>query len=115
MPKKKAKPLKESTEFSRRPALTPEARENQLIALAMNVAEQQMLDGTASPQLISHFLRAGSTKGRYEVEKLRRENELLEAKTESIKAAQHSDELYAAALDAMRSYGGSMFGKSDED
>lgn len=114
MPKRKPKKLDETGFPRTRPALTPESRENQLIALAMNVAEQQMLDGTASPQLIAHFLKAGSTKGRYEVEKLRRENELLEAKTESIKAAQHSDELYAAALNAMRSYGGSMFGTNDE-
>lgn len=115
MPKRKAKSLNESTNYKTRPALTPEARENQLIALAMNVAEQQMLDGTASPQLIAHFLKAGSTKGRFEVEKLRRENELLEAKTESIRSAKRTEELYANALDAMRSYGGSMFGQQDGD
>lgn len=114
MPKKKAKPLSSTQDRPLKPALTPEARENQLIALAMNVAEQQMMDGTASPQLIAHFLKAGSSKGRYEVEKLRRENELLEAKTESIKAAQRTDELYSQALQAMRSYGGSMFGTSDD-
>lgn len=114
MPKRKAKPLEESDIPPMRPALTPEARENQLIALAMNAAEQQIRDGTASPQLIAHFLKAGSVKGRYEVEKLRRETELLEAKTESIKAAKRSDELYAGALEAMRSYGGSLFGPSDE-
>lgn len=114
MPRKKAKPLNTTAERSRKPALTPEARENQLISLAMNVAEQQMLDGTASPQLIAHFLKAGSSKGRFEVEKLRRENELLEAKTESIKASQRTEELYAKALEAMRSYGGSMFGQQDD-
>ena len=112
MPKKKAKPL-DATPM--RPALMPEARENQLIALAMNAAEQQIRDGTASPQLIAHFLKAGSSKGRYEVEKLRRETELLEAKTESIKAMKRTDELYADALAAMRSYGGSMFGQQDGD
>lgn len=114
MPKRKAKPLDDAAKHRTRPALTPEARENQLIALAMNVAEQQMLDGTASPQLIAHFLKAGSTKGRFEVEKLRRENELLEAKTESIKSAQRTEELYSEALAAMRSYGGSMFGQQDD-
>ena len=115
MPKRKAKPLNSEKNLKVRPALTPEARENQLISLAMSVAEQQMLDGTASPQLIAHFLKAGSTKGRYEVEKLRRENELLEAKTESIRSAKRTEELYADALAAMRSYGGSMFGQQDGD
>lgn len=90
----------------RRRALTPEARENQLVALAYDVAEQQLLDGTISSQVLSQLLKAGSTKGRAELIKLERENELLRAKTESIEAAQRTDELYAQALDAMRSYNG---------
>lgn len=114
MPKRKPTPLNQDSQESFKPALTPEARENQLISLAMNVAEQQMRDGTASPQLIAHFLKAGSSKGRFEVEKLRRENELLEAKTESIKAAKQTAELYENALAAMRDYGASMFGNQDE-
>lgn len=114
MPKRKPKPIDSSSDEMYKPALTPEAREDQLIALAMNVAEQQMRDGTASPQLIAHFLKAGSSKGRFEVEKLRRENELLEAKTESIKAAKQTAELYENALAAMRDYGASMFGNQDE-
>lgn len=114
MPKRKPKPVESGSDEMYKPALTPEAREDQLIALAMNVAEQQMRDGTASPQLIAHFLKAGSSKGRFEVEKLRRENELLEAKTESIKAAKQTAELYENALAAMRDYGASMFGNQDE-
>lgn len=115
MPKRKAKTLNSEPEVAFKPALTPEARENQLISLAMNVAEQQMRDGTASPQLIAHFLKAGSSKGRFEVEKLRRETELLEAKTQSIKDAKQTAELYENALAAMRDYGGSMFGNRDDD
>lgn len=114
MPKRKPKSIDSGSDEMYKPALTPEAREDQLIALAMNVAEQQMRDGTASPQLIAHFLKAGSSKGRFEVEKLRRENELLEAKTESIKAAKQTAELYENALAAMRDYGASMFGNQDE-
>ena len=90
----------------RRPALTPEARENQLIALAIDRAEQQLLDGTASSQVITHYLKLGSTKERLEREKLERENELLRAKAESIQSAQRIEELYKNALDAMRSYRG---------
>lgn len=103
-----SKAKKDPTKFDRkiRPALTPEARENQLIALAIDRAEQQLLDGTASSQVITHYLKLGSTKERLEREKLERENELLRAKAESIQSAQRIEELYKNALDAMRSYRG---------
>lgn len=103
MPKKQ---IKVSETRRSRPALTPEARENQLIALAIDRAEQQLLDGTASSQVITHYLKLGSTKERLEREKLERENELLRAKAESIQSAQRIEELYKNALDAMRSYRG---------
>lgn len=103
MPKKQ---IKASETRRSRPALTPEARENQLIALAIDRAEQQLLDGTASSQVITHYLKLGSTKERLEREKLERENELLRAKAESIQSAQRIEELYKNALDAMRSYRG---------
>lgn len=98
-----------SSESSRkmRPALTPEARENQLISLAVDLAEKQLIEGTASSQVVAHFLKLGSTKGRMEREKLRRENELLKAKTESLQSAQRTEELYENALKAMKSYSGS--------
>lgn len=115
MPKKKANPPKVASSETRRKASTPEARENQLIALAMDVAEQQMLDGTASPQLISHFLKMGSTKNRYEIAKLKRENKLLEAKTEAIESSKRTEELYRNALEAMQRYGGSMFGANEDE
>ena len=101
-----SKAKKAPTKFDRkiRPALTPEARENQLIALAIDRAEQQLLDGTASSQVITHYLKLGSTKERLEREKLERENELLRAKAESIQSAQRIEELYNNALYAMRSY-----------
>ena len=87
-----------------RPALTPEARENQLISLAVDLAEQQLIEGTASSQVITHYLKLGSTKERLEKEKLEQENELLKAKTEALQSAQRVEELYANALDAMRNY-----------
>lgn len=90
-----------------RPALTPEARENQLISAAVNLAEKQLLEGTASSQVITHYLKLGSSKERLEKEKLARENELLRAKTEALQSAQRVEELYANALDAMRRYNGS--------
>ena len=90
----------------RRPGTTPEARENQLVALAVDRAEQQIRDGTASAQVITHFLKLGSTREFLEQERLRHENELLEAKREAIASAQRVEELYKTALDAMRTYAG---------
>ena len=76
-----------------RPALTPEARENQLIYLATNLAEQQLRDGTASSQVITHYLKLGSTKEKIEKEILEKQKELITAKTESLQSAKKIEEL----------------------
>lgn len=89
-----------------RPALTPEARENQLIALAVDVAEEQLRNGTASSQVITHFLKLGTTRAELEKEKLIRENELLRAKAKALDSAEEIKVLYADALKAMRNYAG---------
>ena len=89
-----------------RPALTPEAKENQMISLAMHCAEKQMREGTASSQVITHFLKLGTEKARLEREKLRQETEMMKAKTESLQSAKRVEELYANAIEAMRTYGG---------
>ena len=94
-----------------RPALTPEARENQLIALAVDLVEQRLLDGTASSQETTHFLKLGSMRNRLEMEKLEEENRLLKAKTESIQSQKKSEELFLEAINAVRSYSG----KEDSD
>ena len=88
------------------PATTPEARENQLIAAAVDLAEKQIREGTASSQVISHYLKLGSSREKLEQERLAQENELLEAKREAMASAQRVEELYRSALDAMRSYAG---------
>jgi len=88
------------------PALTPEQRESQLISLAMDRAEQQLRDGTASSQVITHFLKLGCTKYELELEKCKRENELLTAKTSAIESAENMDKLYADAIKAMQKYRG---------
>lgn len=99
---------------SRRPATTPEARENQLIALAVDLAERQLSEGTASSQVITHYLKLGTTKERLEKEKLEKENELLKAKTEAIQSAKRVEELYTNALNAMKSYSGQKSGDEDD-
>lgn len=88
------------------PARTIEARENQLIALAVDLAEKQLSNGTASAQVITHYLKLGTTTARLEKEKLARENQLLTAKTEALQSAKRIEELYLNALNAMRSYSG---------
>lgn len=89
-----------------KPSLTAEAREQRMISLAMDLAEQQLRDGTASSQLITEFVKRGSDKSRLENEKLRKENELLRAKTEAIESAKEVETLYKEALNAMRNYSG---------
>lgn len=107
MAKTKKSNSKSSTSGHRRiRAMTPEARENQLIAMAYDVAEQQLADGTISSQVLTQLLRAGSSRGRAELLKLERENELLRAKTESLQSAKRTDEIYENALRAMQHYSG---------
>lgn len=89
------------------PASTPEARENQLIALAVNLAEQQLRDGTASPSVITHYLKLASTREKLEMEMLKHKTELVTAQTQAIESAKHVEELYQNAIDAMRRYSGS--------
>lgn len=89
-----------------RPAKTPEARENQLISLAIDRAEQQLIDGTASSQVICHYLRLASTKERLEKEILELQKELIAAKTENLKSSKRMEELYANAVAAMKDYTG---------
>lgn len=102
------KRVNKDTKTSRRgrPALTPEARENQLISLAVDLAEEQLRNGTASSQVITHYLKLGSTKERLEKDILEKQKELISAKTESLQSAKRIEELYANALEAMRRYGG---------
>lgn len=103
----------ENTSRPRRPALTPEARENQLISLAVDLAERQLQDGTASSQVITHFLKLGTTKAELEKEKLERENELLRAKTDAIEGSKDMLEMYENAIKAMQRYSG--HGGSDDE
>ena len=98
---------------AKRPALSPEARENQMIASAMDLAEKQLREGTASSQVITHFLKLATSKAELEKEKLARENELLRAKTETLQSSQRIEELYESAIKAMQRYGGQ--GESDYD
>ena len=89
-----------------KPAMTPEARENQLISLATDLAEKQLREGTASSQVIVHYLKLATKKEQLEQEMLARKTEHLTAQTESLQAAKRIEDLYENALKAMKEYGG---------
>lgn len=109
---KAKKQTSSNTPKKMRPALTPEARENQLISLAEDLAAKQLAEGTASSQVITHYLKLGSTKERIEREILEKQKELIEAKTQNLQSAKRIEELYADAINAMKRYSGQ--GDSDE-
>lgn len=98
----------------RPPAKTPEARENQIIALAMDLVEDRLLNGTASSQETTHFLKLGSTKEKIEKDILEKRKELITAQTEALQSQKRVEELYADAMKAFRSYSGQDEVSDDE-
>ena len=100
------KTKKTSTEVARKTkrAETPEARENQMIALAVDLAEKQLTEGTASAQVITHYLKLATTREKIEKEILEKQKDLITAKTDQINSQATSEELYAEALAAMKRY-----------
>lgn len=112
---KRKKTTDENSTKKMRPALTPEARENQLISLAVDLAEKQLMEGTASSQVITHYLKLGTTKERIEREILEKQKELIQAKTENLQSAKKIEELYTNALNAMKNYSGQQVEEDDED
>ena len=106
MPARKRKVKLDKT--PRRPATTPEGREHQLVSQAVDLAEQQIRSGTASSQVITHFLKLGSTRERLEQERLKHENELTRVKIDALESQKRVEELYMEALTAMRSYAGEL-------
>ncbi len=109
------KKVENSPRKKRAPAPTPEAREQQMIALAVDCVEERMRNGTASAQEYVHFLRLATTKQQLELEKIRNENELLIAKKEALEAAKRTEEMYTKAISAMRSYAGVTNGADETD
>lgn len=96
----------------RRPALDPKAREDQLISLANDVAEQQMLDGTVSSQVLTHYLKLGTAKAKLELKLLEKEEALIDAKINKMESEETSDKMYQEVLEALKIYNG--MGDPDE-
>lgn len=105
-PRASAKIVEDIGQPSFTPAMTLEDQEDQLVALAVDLAIKRLREGTASNQLVSELIRMGTTKEKLAKEKLKRENEMLRAKTEALEAAKSNGEKYAAAIQAMRIYSG---------
>lgn len=105
MKKQQSKSSPESN-GKRKPALSVEARENQMIMRAIDLAEKQLTEGTASSQVITHYLKLGSTKDRVEKEILEKKKELIVAQTDAIKSAKNVEALYKDAMEAMKLYSG---------
>ncbi len=101
-----------SQEVKGKPTTTPEQAENECISLAFKLAKKKLSDGTASSQLITEFVKAGSTKRQAELEKLQKENALLVAKVEALESQKRTEDVYQKALQAMRTYAGQ--GDDDE-
>lgn len=98
--------VKTDPKITKPPARTPKAREDELIGLAVDLAEKQLREGTASTQVIVHYLKLASPRSRAEMEKLENENTLLKVKADAIEAEQRTEEAYLAAIEAMRRYSG---------
>ena len=102
-PRKKDDPPKRSR---RKPPTTPEAQENEMISLAVELAKKQLREGTASSQVVTHYLKLGTTREQLEQQKLYRENRLLDAKVDAIESGKRIEALYEEALSAMKQYAG---------
>lgn len=89
-----------------RPATSPEAQENRMISLAVDLAEKQLAEGTAATPVVVHYLKLATVREASEREKLKLENELLKARTDQIGSQANSEAMYSEALAAMRSYSG---------
>jgi len=98
----------------RRPATTPENREAQLVSLAQSLAEKQLRNGTASAQVIAHYLKHGTQREALEQERLRGENQLISAKIAAMDSQKRIEELYSQALNAMRTYAGQELADFDD-
>ena len=97
-----------------KPALTPEADENEMIALATNLVKQRLIEGTASSQETTHFLKLASTKARLEKEILEKQKELIVAKTKAYNDSEDMKQLYVEAIKAMRRYNGDIQDEVDD-
>ena len=111
---KKAKNQSKAFEKSP-PVYTTEARENQIISLAYDLAEQRIRNGTATSQEVTYFLKLGSSKEKEEREMMKEKIKLLTAKTEALQSTKKIEQLYSEAINAMRIYSGVNRNEDEDD
>lgn len=105
----------ENVKSKLRPAVTPEARENQMIALAMDLVEERLRNGTASSQETTHFLKLASSREQLEKAKIEKELKMIDAKTKQTEAAANTEKLYQDAIKAMKTYSGHGDSEDEEE
>lgn len=96
------------------PELDPEAREQQMINLAVRQAERQLREGTAPAQVVTHYLKLATVREKKELEILEQQAKLIKAKTEALEAQKETERLYAEAIEAIKYYNGQGY-DGDED
>ena len=114
MPTKKNTSSETKETKKRMPGRTVLSREEQLASLTYDLAEAQLLDGTASSQVMTHFLKVGASSHALEMEHLKAEIELLKGKLESLKRTDNLEQMYKDAVRATQVYSGQVKRKKDE-
>jgi hypothetical protein len=108
-------PPPEQSRKARKPATTPDARESQMVSLAERLAERQLRDGSASAQVLTHFLKLGTARERKELARLDGEIELQKAKIDALGSTKRLEKLYETAMAAFRGYQGISSNDESED
>lgn len=115
MRKKIENPVETDDEIALQPAMTPEAQEIHMIALATNLAEKQLREGTASSQVITHYLKLATVREKLELKKLEHEIAKLDAQTDAYRSTENIERMYADAMKAFKRYGGSFINNDHTD
>ncbi len=110
-----AKQDKKSKKREYAPARTPQTKENQMISLAFDLAEKKLRNGSASSQLITHFLKLATVKEQLENDRLRADLDLARAKIKYMESQETSQEMYEKALRAFCDYSGTEYEENIDD
>ena len=98
-----------------KPATSIKERQDQMISLAVDLAEEKLRNGTASSQIITHYLELATTKERLKEEMMEEQKKLITAKIGAVESHKEVEKLYSEALNAMREYSGNFGKGSDYD
>ena len=88
--------------------INPDDREKMMVNLAMDRAEEQLRDGTASQSLIIHFLKLGT-------EMTQLEQKLVDAKVKQIKDVTNTNQNNKKVIEAIQGYKPKHGTKNDDN